>query len=559
VSRPGPGEPVEVEWQFDAIDLRPVERWLTSVETALATSGTRVSVVPRAVQRLVDEYVDTDDWRLGGSGYVLRVRQRGRVWQATLKDRAPATDGLRRRLEVSQPLPSGTIEGLDLAGPVGRFVSALAGGRDLVRVMEVRTRRRPYDLLLDGETVAELALDESAFDLGPGQEPLKLRRVEVEVQPARATDVTPVVEHLRRECGLQAATLSKFEAGMLAAGLQMPARADLGRSDLGPEPTLGEVAFVSLRRSFSAMLDHEAGTRIGEDPEELHDMRVATRHLRAALAQFAEALPIRAQQLRAEFGWLAAVLGTARDLDVQLEQLGEWAEGAAEADRAALADLAALLSAHRDVAREQLLVALDGARYSRLVSGFTLLVSRGPSARVPAARALATSVLPDSIGALQLSARKGAKRAKRSREAADYHRLRIRCKRLRYALEFVADVYPGETPKYRRQLIGLQDMLGKLQDAQVASARLRELATGDEAKSLSPATVFVMGGLAERYEREATRILRQLPERLPLVGGAEWRHLAEVMESRRAPEEEPPAQASPSPVGQLTAVPVSLQ
>jgi triphosphatase len=551
----GDADPIEVEWQFDAIDLRPVERWLAALrDGTVSVPGTaRLTLVDRPVQRLVDRYVDTDDWRLGRSGYVLRARRKGNALQATLKDNAPATDGLRRRLEVSEPLPAEGLDALDGQGPVGRRVRALAGGRELVQLIEVRTRRRPFELQLDGIPVAEVALDESQIDVAPGQEPVRLRRVEVEVDPSRADELVPLVEQLRRECGLRSATLSKFEAGLLAAGLQIPAKADFGPVTFGAEPTLGEVVFASLRRAFVSMVDHEPGTRIGEDPEELHDMRVATRRMRAAMAQFADALPVRTQQLRAELGWLAAVLGATRDLDVQIEQLTEWTANAPEADREALANLAGVLRAHSSAARRELLVALDGSRYGRLVSGLETLLRSGPSSRIAPARALATDVLPDSIGQLHAAARKAGRRAARTGEAADFHRLRIRCKRLRYALEFVAELYPDETVRFRRQMVGLQDLLGKFQDAQVASARLRELAvaTGDEA--LPAATIFLMGGLAERYEQDAARILAALPGRVSLVAGTEWRSLVQVMEARRAPL--PPPPFALGPVGQLTPVP----
>ena len=51
---------------------------------------------------------------------------------------------------------------------------------------------------------------------------------------------------------------------------------------------MGELAYAVLRRQLAVLRDKEPGTRLGEDPEELHDMRVATRRLRAALALFAE-------------------------------------------------------------------------------------------------------------------------------------------------------------------------------------------------------------------------------------------------------------------------------
>ena len=115
------------------------------------------------------------------------------------------------------------------------------------------------------------------------------------------------MRQLRAACGLQPATLSKFEAGLLARGVVIPGPPDLGSTDIGPDVTLGELAYAVLRRQLAVLRAKEPGTRLGEDPEELHDMRVATRRLRAALDLFAEVLPVRAATFeRARAGWPAS-------------------------------------------------------------------------------------------------------------------------------------------------------------------------------------------------------------------------------------------------------------
>jgi hypothetical protein len=74
-----------------------------------------------------------------------------------------------------------------------------------------------------------------------------------------------------------------------------------------------------------------------------------------------------------------------------------------------------------------------------------------------------------------------------------------------------------------------------MQDAEVASMRLAEMATGDTA--LPPATVFVMGAVAERHRREVNRYLRRLPKHASRVGGRAWRDLEDLMEDTRAEAE----------------------
>lgn len=551
----------EIEWQLDALDLRPVERWLAGLpglpshvsfaENAPGPTASTVTALPRPAERLVDTYVDTADWRIGRSGFVLRVRHRGGRGEVTLKDVVKAKGGLRRRLEVTEALPVEGVGAIGPHGPVGWRLHALVGKRPLQPVLEVRTRRRPYDLRVADERVAEVALDETTIVVGNDHQPVRLQRVEVEVTAAWVKRLTPLVETLRRECGLQAATLSKFEAGLLAAGMTVPPPPDLGPVSFDVNPSVGEVAFAVLRKSFNSVLAHETGTRLGEDAEELHDMRVATRRTRAALALFQDALPVRARHVRTELGWLAGVLGAVRDLDVQLERMEGWIRGFPDTDRAALSDLATLLGRQREDARRALLASLDSARYERLVAGFATMLRQGPSRRSAAARAPAGAIVPGLIGARHRSATKAARRAQRSGEPDDFHQTRIRVKRLRYALEFVSDIYDKRTAKYLRHVVKLQDALGLMQDARVAAARLQQLATA-EGSTLSPTTVFVMGGVTERYRIESERLARKVPGLLHELRGPEWRRLTALMERRRlelgAQYRWPVPAAAPTPV-----------
>ena len=536
VSAPGPApSDIEIEWQFDALDLRPVERWLADVpplDDGPAGAAPTVSVEPGAPKRLVDSYMDTEDWRVARSGFVLRMRKRAGGCEATLKDTAPAKAGLRRRLEVTEPLGPEGLSSIGAEGPVGWRLRALAGTRPMAQILEVRTRRRPYVLRVGGQPVAEIALDDTVIDMPDGLRPVRLRRVEVEVQAAWVERTARLVARMRSECGLQPATLSKFEAGLLASGLRVPSLPDVGPTTLSDTPTIGELAFVVLRRNYELMLRHEPGTRLGEDAEDLHDMRVATRRMRAALAMFVDVLPVRGRHIRAELGWLADVLGAVRDLDVQLERVDSWMEEVPAADRGALGDLIHLLDEQRRRARGSLLDTLESSRYERLVSGFESMLRQGPLRRSAPARAHALMAAPDIVRLHHRKVGKAAKRARRSGAAEDFHRLRIRCKRLRYALEFVSELYPGHTSKYVRRVVAIQDTLGLMQDSAVASERLKALAE-DETAELSRAAVFVMGGVAQRYNDESKRLARRVPDHLDDLSGSQWHRMIGHFDQRR--------------------------
>ncbi len=538
-------DPVEIEWQFDALDLRPVERWLATLPAlAIETGdGGTITALARPPRRLVDSYRDSDDWRLARAGFVVRTRRRGRHDEITLKDTRPAEgSGLRQRLEVTEVLPPSGLDDLGADGPVGRRLHAIVGSRRLREVLQVRTRRRPFALRVGGVDVAEIALDDTMIVVGTGQRPMQLRRVEVEVQPDWLEALEPIVEQLRMTCGLQPARLSKFEAGLLALGEEIPGTPDLGPTEVSDTSTMGELAFAVLRRQLVVLQAKEPGTRLGEDPEELHDMRVATRRLRAALSLFEAVLPVRAQVFRQELGWLARLLGAVRDLDVQLENLAGMspravagALGPTSDVRDPLGELAALLERERAVARADMLGGLDSVRWDRLAKGLAAMAQQGPARRSLATRVPAAIGLPDLVLTRHQKVAKAAKRAKRSGLVTDFHALRIRCKRLRYALEFSGDVYGGRTSRFVRELTVLQGELGEMQDAEVAALQLAALATGDT--HLPPATIFVMGGVAERHRREVKRFLKRLPAELPRTGGRAWRELRELMERRRVEAE----------------------
>ena len=106
----------QIEWQFEAVELALVEKWLQEHPSAAG-----VAVVPGWASDLTDIYYDTEDWRLYRAGYALRVRNTdGKSAEATMKALSPAEDGLRRRREISEPL-----EGVETpAGSPGRLVNA---------------------------------------------------------------------------------------------------------------------------------------------------------------------------------------------------------------------------------------------------------------------------------------------------------------------------------------------------------------------------------------------------------------------------------------------------
>jgi triphosphatase len=524
----------ETEWQFDAVDLPTVAR---ALEGRLLDAADVQVGADRTVAH-TDLYLDTEDHRLHRAGYALRIRRVGRrrVAEATLKSlkSSAAEPGPLDRREITQELEGADPEALlKTDGPVAERTRAVTGRKPLGPLFTIRTRRQSFSIASPTNGAkGVLSLDESTISPATGSGTTKLLRVEVEIDGADEKTFAPFVERLRAECGLQPATLSKYETALLVSDLRPTTAEKFGPTGIDPHTsTVGDAGLAVMRRHLAALVAHEPGTRLGEDPEELHDMRVASRRLRAALSLFAEVLAPSVRRAEDDLRWIGHTLGDVRDLDVQLGQLSGWLELSPEPDRAALEPLRKLLEEERASARERMLAALDSRRYESFIDRFARALRarrRGFGPWSVPVRAAA----PDLIESRFRAVRKAGAQIGSASEATEYHRLRIRAKRLRYALEFFADAYPGETGPLIKRLVALQDALGRHQDAQVAIDRLRTLAN-DGSRPLEQATVFAMGEVAERYRQDMLSLRVRVPGAYAKVAGKSWRAFDKVMQRAR--------------------------
>ncbi len=142
--------------------------------------------------------------------------------------------------------------------------------------------------------------------------------------------------------------------------------------EIDPRGSFRDAARRSLAVRGPELLVHRDGTLAGEDIEALHQMRVASRRLRAVLEVYAGCFPGRAHlTLLRLVKDTADALSEARDLDVQIDGLRAYAAAAPVEDRAGVESLIAELAARRVAADDHLppaLLRLDKERFSRQVA-----------------------------------------------------------------------------------------------------------------------------------------------------------------------------------------------
>ncbi len=333
------------------------------------------------------------------------------------------------------------------------------------------------------------------------------------------------------------------EAGDAAAGLAedaSSAAADGAAAAKPPAPRrakspgvradepMAEAGRQVLAFHFGRMVDNEAGARLGEDIEAVHDMRVATRRQRAALRLFGDYFKPKAirpigKALRAVAGHLGAV----RDLDVLLEAARAYQAGLGEPAARAFQPVLEAWGQERDADRAVLLAHLDGEDYQQFKETYARFLSTEGAGVAQHEDAHAPALVRDLLPA-RLWEHYGAVRAYApalpGAPIETLHALRIAGKRLRYALEFFAEALDPSLKGAIKAVVALQDHLGALNDASVTLARLHDYLQSANPRP-APETVLAVGAYMRAQEVRIRQLRRSVGRPWRGVAGARFRRV----------------------------------
>ena len=442
-------------------------------------------------------YYDTRERALARAGVTLRRRhEKGKnLWQLKLPG-----DGLRRELE----LPGGS------ARPPSAFrdpLVALVREDDLEQAAKLKTHRSGVRVREGGRDRAEIVVD-SVTVMDDGRVASTFREIEVELIEGDPRVLDRIGRALRRRGALASDGRPKLFRALDFAPPPAP------RPDTEASPVLHVAAM--LERQRREILAHDPGVRADADVEDVHAMRVAARRSRAVL-RAARPLLDRAvsEPIRDELKWLGSVLGPVRDLDVLLRHLRAELDTLPADDRFAAERLVQLLSAERDLARAELLEALESERYFALLD------------RV--AKLAAEPVAGDGDQPLRALAARQFERlrkavAKLPDEPTDeeLHRVRVLVKRARYAAELAEPTTGRPAARFVARAKRAQDVIGEHQDAVVAAQRIRDLLRAARGSRVA----FAAGRLVEREAQRRLRARARFPKawrRLEKSGRRAWR------------------------------------
>lgn len=458
----------------------------------------------RAARKLmVSTYFDTPEFALRQAGMALRVRDLGDRKMQTLKAPIPGQvkSGLQHMAEYETEVEESRPDIGKLDDPLLRqWIEDQGLPQQIGPVFTTRIERTVLPLRLVDSDI-ELALDQGAIEASGKEEALS--EIELELKSGRSTRLYELALMLLQEgFDLQLEERSKAARGyaLYESGEKKPAKAK--EVELPRGCSVKQAFVLMVRNCYEQMRANEAAVMKGEDPEGVHQLRVATRRLRALLSLFGSILATSAlDHLKEELRWLQQQLGPARDWDVFLEETLSPLETRL-AEEEGLQTLRSTAGRLREEAYGRARAVVTSRRYTSLLLRLQLhLADEGwfkaaaPGTPDPLAEPVRT-----------FAAERFEKRAKRLRKLGkkhegltelQLHQLRIEGKKMRYTVEFFRSLYPRPASKdYRAGLVGIQDSLGALNDAVVGHRLLEELeAEMKRDERIAPETITHISGL----------------------------------------------------------------
>jgi len=512
--------PVEIEAKYAVADPAV---FATLLELG-AVDG--YALRPAGERHLVDHYVDTAQRDLLHGGYSCRLRetQGGERWMVTVKELARAESGVHRREEHECVIARSGPPAEWPDGPAREIVTRVSKGQALAELFTLCQHRVLRAVERDGRAIGELSLDTVEIDVGGRR--TATHEVEIELAGDGTLDDLRAIGAGLDAFRLEPQPASKFERALaiLDGSRGSAPRKNKKSPDLRADEPLADAGRKILRFHYERMRASEAGTLEGQDIEALHRMRVATRRQRAAFRIVAPQFRRKAiAGFREELKTAAARLGGVRDLDVLIEAAERHRASLGPADAKAFRPVLDDWWERRRAARDELVTYLSAAEYRSFTERYGAFLST-PGAGVkdvtpgdPPEPRLVRHVLPAAIWEHY-----GNIRAYETvldwASLETIHALRIEGKRLRYLLEFFSGVLgSGPTPAIEA-LVALQDHIGELHDAEVATGLLREFLTRGAQASIDPA----VASAAKRYLKVVQARLRALERTLKRP----WRRVA---------------------------------
>jgi len=429
-------------------------------------------------ERQQSVYFDTESGDLWRAHLVLRMRSRRGANLMTLKAEGadPADSFLRHAIEAQSPTAEPDLTVFE--PPVAAEVERIVDGRPLLPRFSTDIRRKLHHVAVGGSKI-DVAFDAGFIAIGNARVPV--REIALELQSGDAMDLFATGLALTQAIPARLGVISTSERGMqLSTG--RGAAAVRALSPVSPDYSVDDIIGAIIGTCIRQFIANWPAFEASDGPEAVHQMRVAMRRLRAALALFQREFPCAAfMTLRDDAKRLASAMGEARNWDV-FADLVRTGPAISFPDEPGFEALLAACDPHRAAGHEAVASLLQSTDTTRFVlSALEFVARRGWRNTVPGASLPRLAAPASGFAALSLERlhRRVHKRGKRLHQMAaeERHQLRIALKNLRYATDFFGKLFPNASTvrTYARAAAKLQDVLGAFNDMAMVTEMVERL------------------------------------------------------------------------------------
>ncbi len=481
-------------------------------------------------------FFDTFDWRIYKSGYLLFCQNK------TLK-LMRMKDGVGlAKLYWNAPLGENFFASAMKEGALKDILSPISGSRALLPLAGIRMKNRLFTLIDEnGNAVAVLKFEEAFYlEWNSEAEESFFSSLDISILSG-FKDVSESLDRTVRRLGAVDIERGRNDLWHLLFSMLGRSPDDYsGKQLLAMDPSMTVKAAVSdiIVRMISVMEENRNGIIDDVDNEFLHDFRVALRRMKSAASMLKGVLPSGSlNKFNADFASLRLMTNELRDMDVYLQMQNDYMNMLPGSLSEGLESFFRITRQKREAEASLLSDYLKSRKATKVLEKWKAFFS---AALEDKASSDSLFVKDSSSKSISRHYRKLLKESETLDEHSadqDFHRIRIRCKKLRYCLEFFGAFYPAELSDVLRRLKVLQDSLGRLNDCSVhADLTIRLLEKMNHSSPEWVLSAAAAGGLVTGLAAEKERLKSEAVKALSKLTRKKQRKLFQKLFREESPE-----------------------
>lgn len=415
------------------------------------------------------------------------------------------------------PLPTDTPFLSAIGNQVDKALLQDCLGEGLERILRRKADVSVYRLVTEKGT--QIRVDIASAKSTVGKRTFTERELTLTLESGRKQELFECAQQLHEELGLPLAAPERTGVFRRAVAGRGARNYKAGKLSLAKDTTVEDALAHVVQHCLSHLRENEACVLESEDPEGVHQLRVALRRLRSALRIFRPVLPAEHHRwLNTESRYLAGRMADLRDLDVFLHEIVE-PPALHYPENGTFENLKLYIERNREACRHAARDAIIDKRYADYLLNLSSwlarcgwreqMVSKNSAKLFAPIKPFAVATLNKAHSDVFAAGEKFAELS-----VLERHDMRIKVKRLRYASDFFSSLFPRKAvANYSLHLAELQESLGYLNDVAVAEElveRICATVAQKDALECRAAGGVVIGwhshAMAESEERLSTSV-----------------------------------------------------